>query len=289
MDKFGAYNLGLGFTGTVTNPTTTNLNTQINSTGPSAPDPYGTIAASGGNRIKSCRTTGRKNWVSGARHVLKLVDGSLGNVPLSPTTTVYNGVNYHGGFTVASENPVYIQGDYNSNAGDSTWNSTPTDATGMAAAAVIADSVTLLSNNWDDRVSMLGTTANSSPTSLGNRIATTTYYRLAIAAGKNRTFAFPSWNTGADVGTDGGIHNFLHLAEKWTGTTTYYKGSLASLYNATYNTGFFKCCTAVYTNGTRRFSFDPDFAVPAGLPPGTPLFRDVESLGYRQLFTARAN
>jgi hypothetical protein len=32
-----------------------------------------------------------------------------------------------------------------------------------------------------------------------------------------------------------------------------------------------------------------DFANPAGLPPGTPLFRDVNSLGYRQLFTARAN
>jgi len=289
LDKFGSYNLGLGFTGTVSSGTT-NLNTLINSTGPSAPDPYGTIAAGGGNRINSCRTTGRKNWVSGARHVLKLVDGSLGNVPLSPTPIVYNSVTYHGGFTVASENPVYIQGDYNSNAADTAWNATPTDATGMAAAAVIADSVTLLSNNWDDRVSMLGTSGNNSPTHRPNRPAATTYYRLAIAAGKNRTFAFPSWNGGhADVGTDGGIHNFLRLAEDWGGTTTYYKGSMASLYNATYNTGFFKCCTTVYNNGTRRFSFDADFAVPAGLPPGTPLFRDVESLGYRQLFTARTN
>jgi hypothetical protein len=289
LDKFGSYNLGLGFTGTVSSATT-NLNTLINSTGPGAPDPYGTIASGGGNRINSCRTTARKNWVSGARHVLKLVDGSLGNVPLSPTTTVYAGVSYHGGFTVASENPVYIQGDYNSNAADTVWTSTPTDATGMAAAAVIADSVTLLSNSWDDRLSMLGTSGNNSPTHLANRPATTTYYRLAIAAGKNRTFASPSWNGGKDdVGTDGGIHNFLHLAENWGGQTTYYKGSLASLYNATYNTGFYKCCTAVYSNGTRRFSFDMDFAVPAGLPPGTPLFRDVESLGYRQLFTARTN
>jgi Tfp pilus assembly protein PilX len=284
LDNFGAYNLGLGFTGTLNSPGT-NLNTQINSTGPSAPDPYGTTPASGGNRIQSCSTTGRKNWVSGARHVLKLVDGSLGNVPLSPTTTVYAGVSYHGGFTVASENPVYIQGDYNSNASDTVWNTTPTDATGMAAAAVIADSVTLLSNNWDDRASMLG-----SPTHRANRLATTTYYRLAVAAGKNRTFASPSWNGGRDdVGTDGGIHNFLHLAEDWGGQITYYKGSLASLYYSTYNTGFYKCCTTVYNNGTRRFSFDMDFSVPAGLPPGTPLFRDVESLGYRQLFTARSN
>jgi hypothetical protein len=64
---------------------------------------------------------------------------------------------------------------------------------------------------------------------------------------------------------------------------------MASLYYSTYNTGFFKCCTAVYGVPTRNFIFDADFTNPAGLPPGTPMFRDVESLGYRQLFTARTN
>ena len=57
---------------------------------------------------------GQKNWISGARHVLKLVDGSLGNVPVRSD-------NGQGGFTVASENPVYILGDYNSSAADPTW------------------------------------------------------------------------------------------------------------------------------------------------------------------------
>ena len=60
-----------------------------------------------------------------------------------------------GGFTVASENPVYIWGDYNTNAADAaTW---PTDTaafqgdvTGHSAAAVIADAVTLLSVDWND-------------------------------------------------------------------------------------------------------------------------------------------
>jgi len=49
------------------------------------------------------------------------------------------------------------------------------------------------------------------------------------------------------------------------------------------------CCTSVYSPPTRNYSFDSDFTNPAGLPPGTPLFRDVGSLGYRQLFTARTN
>jgi len=120
---------------------------------------------------------------------------------------------------------------------------------------------------------------------------------VAIAAGKNVTFTFPSgWAaagdapaTADDIGTDGGIHNFLHLMENWSGTNEYYKGSLASLYYSTYNTGFYKCCTAVYNNGTRNFSFDLDFQSPYGLPPGTPMFKDVESLSYRQLFTPRTN
>jgi Tfp pilus assembly protein PilX len=300
LDNWGAQNLGLGFYGTVSPANnTTNLNAKIISTNP-APNPYGTVAATGGDRINSCGTTGRKNWVSGARHVLKLVDGSLGNLPLLSTPVVYNGTSYYGGFTVASENPVYIQGDYNSNPTDTAWNTPPVDKTGMAAAAVIADTVTLLSNNWDDRVSMVGLAGNNnSPTSLGNRLTKSTYYRLAIAAGKNMTFQYPTaWPEAGgedDIGTDGGIHNFLHLLENWgqapvgiAGTVTEnYKGSLASLYYSTYNTGFFKCCAAVYGVPTRNFSFDVDFSVPAGLPPGTPMFRDVESLGYRQLQTTR--
>ena len=291
LDNWGAYNLGLGFYGTVAGAAQ-NLNAKIVSTNP-APNPYGTVAANGGDRINSCGRTGRKNWVSGARHVLKLVDGSLGQVPLMPAPVVYNSVNYWGGFTVASENAVYIQGDYNSSAADTTWATPPVDEIGQqAAAAVIADAVTLLSNNWDDRVSMVGSGGNASPSHYQNRGASTTRYRLAIAAGKNMTFTNPAaWpETGAedDIGTDGGIHNFLHLLEDWgNGSVEYYKGSLASLYYSTYNTGFYKCCTAVYGVPTRNFSFDLDFSVPAGLPPGTPMFRDVESLGYRQLFATR--
>jgi hypothetical protein len=290
LDNWGAKNLGLGFWGTVANASA-NLNAVINAS--ATPNPYGTVAAGTTNRIQSCGTTGRKNWVSGARHVLKLVDGSLGNLPLNPNPIVYNGVTYNGGFTVASENPVYLQGDYNSNAADTTWGATPTDAAGMAAAAVIADTVTLLSNSWDDRFSMMGTAGNMSPSSLGNRTATSTYYRVAISAGKNMTFSNPTaWPAAAgndDVGTDGGIHNFLHLMENWGGVSENYKGSMASLYYSTYNTGFYKCCTAVYGVPTRNFVFDLDFQSPYGLPPGTPMFKDVESLSYRQLLTPRSN
>ncbi len=293
LDNFGPLNMGLGFyNGATGNGTTgaTNLNTAINSA--AHPDPFGTAAPSA--RITSCMATARKNWVSGARHVLRLVDGSLNNVPVR--TDGGQTAASPGGFTVASENPVYILGDYNSNAADAaTWPNDTTaalqlanDPAGHAAAAVIADTVTLLSDNWKDLESM-----TAPVTTLGNRNATTaTSYRLAIAAGKNRTFPFSTttlWTApGQDTGTDGGVHNFLRYLENW-GTTLNYKGSLVSLYFSTYNTGFYKCCTTVYSPPTRNYSFDLDFTSPGGLPPGTPLFKDVESLGFRQLFTTRTN
>jgi len=107
-------------------------------------------------------------------------------------------------------------------------------------------------------------------------------------------FPFPGWENSTDYGfgTDGGVHNFLRFLEDWqtTAATLNYSGSLVSLFYATYNTGLFKCCTySVYQPPTRNYCFDQDFSNPCGLPPGTPLFRDVDSLGYRQLFTPRTN
>jgi Tfp pilus assembly protein PilX len=287
LDNFGAQNLGLGFYGTVASAAK-NLNTQIVSTNPK-PDPYGTAASA---RIASCTTTGRKNWVSGARHVLRLVDGSLGNLPLRGAALVVtnaNGTttNYWGGFTVAAENPVYIMGDYNSNAADTTWTG-GADKAGMAAAGVIADAVTLLSNNWVTATPNGDLNSMTSPTTPS--AAANTYWRLAVAGGRNLAFPMPSWEGNAadyPFATDGGIGNFLRLLEDWNGAgaTLNYKGSMVSLYNATYGTGIFKCCEySVYTPPTRNYKYDADFTLPAGLPPGTPMFRDVESLGYRELF-----
>lgn len=264
LDNWGAMNLGLGF----------GLNSTI-TTSSTKPNPYVRIPD------PNCPVTGRKNWVSGARHVLKLIDGAIvsgAGLPTQPGGT--------GGFTVASENPVYIQGNYNTTgSSDTTW-SGGSDVTGHAAAAVIADAVTLLSGNWTEMTSL----TNPSNADTGPRPATTTYYRLAIAAGKNVNFPSPSWATSTifGFGTDGGLHNFLRFLEDWSSATLNYKGSLVSLYYSTYATGTFKCCAySVYQPPNRNYTFDSDFASYSGLPPGTPMFRDVENLTYHQVFSAR--
>jgi hypothetical protein len=223
--------------------------------------------------------------------VLKLVDGTLGNLPLRPD-------NNKGGFTVGSENALYILGDYNSNPADPIWNTPPgADQAGMAAAGVVADAVTVLSNAWVDRNSLNNVWPTNPYTGVNSvgfnvpapaRVAANTFYRVAVAGGKNVNFPFPGWETAADYGfgTDGGVHNFLRFLEDWNGSTLNYEGSLVSLYYSTYNTGTFKCCNySVYRPPTRNYIFDPDFTQPQNLPPGTPLFRDIDNLTYRQSFT----
>ncbi len=220
----------------------------------------------------SCNDVGRKNRVTGARHGLKLVNGALGNLPTRPDGS--------GGFTVASENMVYVQGNYNA---DNDGFGDP-----HAAAAIIADATSFLSNNWEDWRSY------RRPNRPSRRPATgpDTYYRVAVAAGKGLNWPHPtSWASTTDTtngqlyGTDGAINNFLRFLESWFNDTIYYKGSLASLHTSEYATGVYKCCKAVYRPPTRNFSFDADFLDPSKLPPGTPLFRDVVNLGFRQILT----
>ena len=190
---------------------------------------------------------------------------------------ITNGVIYTpftAGLMIASENPVYLQGDYNATAASTT-------AAGNIPAALIADTVTLLSNAWND---------NRSFTSPGQaatkRVATTTGYRLAIVSGKSLTFPKPSFGD-ASFGSDGGAHNFLRNLEDWTtsGVTQRYRGSLVSFFISRQATGTFKCCQYdVYDKpDVRDFNFDTDFLLPAKLPPGTPMFRDVNTLTFRQL------
>ena len=64
-----------------------------------------------------------------------------------------------GGITIVSDNPVYIQGDFNTGrvAGSkeppsNTGNAADPDVSGYTRqpASVMADAVTLLSNSWND-------------------------------------------------------------------------------------------------------------------------------------------
>jgi hypothetical protein len=208
------------------------------------------------------------------RRALRLINGTVGNLPAlaqancSSTTA--------GGFTVAAENPIYVQGDYNANA-NGTGGFTDTATQCHVPSAVVGDAVTVLSNSWNDVNSF------NNPTNPGGRSGSTSWYRMAVMAGKNNSFPNPTYSPApaADFGTDGGAHNFLRMIESWGGTLNY-RGSLASFYTSVQGTGVYKCCNTVYSPPTRAFAFDTDFQNIGLLPPSTPRFTDVNALSYQQ-------
>ncbi|MGA8762525.1 MAG: PilX N-terminal domain-containing pilus assembly protein [Candidatus Sulfotelmatobacter sp.] len=232
------------------------------------------------------------NMVTGPRHVLRLVDGGMDNAGTSYLPHPIAPAVFGNGFTIASEEPVYVLGNYNSGPSDPFWPSANNPTTPHSAAAIIADAVTLLSNppsqaalpsanvGWTDAESF------AFPGDVSNRPGNTSYYRVAIAAGKSIPFPQPAW-AGQDFGTDGGMHNFLRYLEARgaNGATVNYAGSMISMYYSQYATGNFKCCSIVYSPPTRNYFFDNQFLNPNNLPPGTPMFQDIVSLSYHQNFT----
>jgi Tfp pilus assembly protein PilX len=289
LDKWGEANLGAGFSLTGANLT----------------QPYYISGTSPG--IANCSTVAEWNMVSGPRHALRLVDGGMSAAAVSYLPHPISPATYGNGFTVGSEEPVYVYGDYNSGSADPFWPSGANPTTPHSAAAIIADAVTLLSNppsgitapstntGWTDHESFQypGQAVKvNGPPAFPGRQGNTSYYRMAIAAGKSVPFPDPTWATAAglkDFGTDGGMHNFLRYLEdrsdNGNGATVNYVGSLISMYYSQYATGIFKCCNSVYGAPTRNYFFDTQFLNPNNLPPGTPMFQDVVSLSYHQTFT----
>jgi len=218
------------------------------------------------------------------RRALKVVDGY--NLPMATCTavvTVGKSVNC-GGLSIASENPVYVQGDYNNNPTTDATLATPYSADTHAAASIIGDAVTLLSDNWNDVNSF------AFPYNSGKRLPVNTTYRMAIMSGKQVVFPVPTYSAPAgppsDEGTDGGVHNFLRYLEDWSGDNSYYLGSMVSMYYNHQALGIYKYDSnniIVYYAPTRNYNFDTDFLNPAALPPETPMLRDVNAIGFTQM------
>ncbi len=223
------------------------------------------------------------------RRALKIVNGAgrLDDATRSPLTVLPTGR----GLTIVSENPTYVQGNYNTGVGGGFGGS----QTDHRPSAVISDSITLLSNNWNDLRSFTymnssectGNTAPSYANSCygaqdpGKRTGNDTWFRLAVVAGKGLSFLRPSWAP-QDFGTDGGAHNFLRFIEGWNGTLNY-RGSIVSFYTSRQGVGIYKCCTNVYSPPTRGYRFDTEFLDLSLLPPKSPAFRDVNTYEFRQV------
>lgn len=175
------------------------------------------------------------------------------------------------GLTVASQNPVYIQGDYNTGTttsttavpANSTGNPNNTDSPVVSGytrkpAAVIADAVMLLSNNWSD---------SNASSSVTNRVASNTTYNMAILAGFMPSGYDPDGSgSAAAYGYSGGANNFPRFLENWSSKSCTYYGSMVELFQSKTFTG--KWDTGViYKPPNRRWNFDTNYSTTP--PPGS--------------------
>jgi len=160
-----------------------------------------------------------------------------------------NGSDLDYALTVVSENPVYVQGDYN------TVNKKP--------AAIIGDAVTFLSNSWDDSKSAM---------SINNRVASNTTVNASIMTGNNNTTA-SNYN--------GGLENLPRFLEKWSGKDFVFCGSLVNLWNSQQATAPWSY-GLYYTAPNRKWSYDTDLDDPSKLPPETPQAQIFQRTGWKQ-------
>lgn len=166
------------------------------------------------------------------------------------------------GLTVASNNPVYIQGDYNVGPGTVPSNGVTSDPTTpqssgytRAPTSILADAVNILSNNWND--------ANAqSIDPLSVRVATATTVNAAIIAG-----IVPSSPVGGDGTYSGGAENFPRFLEIWGPTTPFtYYGSMIELWKSAQSIGKWGQAN-VYDPPKRQWYFDTNFKTKP--PPGS--------------------
>jgi hypothetical protein len=177
---------------------------------------------------------------------------------------------------------MYVLGNYNSQtaAGSSLGlNST----TYTYPAALMADSITILSTNWND--------ANSA---FANKAICTTAGPNSGSTTVNAAMLEGIVQTDPTISGDysGGVENFLRLLEDWgqapNGSSTQqimtYNGSIVVLFYSQYATNHWRPTGNYYNPPKRNWAFDLNFKTAAGLPPLTP---DIKAMIRGQWYPHR--
>lgn len=222
------------------------------------------------------------------------------DLTISGTNTIPagKGFNLNRGITLASENAVQVFGNFNTSGVDFPTGATENKADNFngaeVPAAIISDSITLLSTSWRDSNSF------TLPYNISGsgRVAVSTQYRFAAFTGRTRDGLFTGandtvkWGTVGSSGTSGpepddvrlygGVHNFLRYLENWGGQKLSYCGSIIDGWDSYQANGTFKCCATVYSPPTRDYTFNTAFQNVDRLPPATPNLQYILFTNFRE-------
>jgi hypothetical protein len=182
----------------------------------------------------------------------------VGKYKTSYGFAVSDGADLPGAFTVATDRPLYVQGDYNNYGGDNF----------RQPASLVGDVITVLSNSCADATTKLincGITA-------GQNTATATTTNAAYLSFTDQSSGNIGGAWSGVVDYSGGLNNYMRMVENWAGQNYNYRGSFVSLgipqeFSGNYLAGG---SGGYYNVPIRNFGFDPNFNSFNLLPPLTP-------------------
>jgi Tfp pilus assembly protein PilX len=171
-------------------------------------------------------------------------------------TKLVNGTDIGNALTIVCENPVYVEGDYN------TINKQP--------ASVIADACTYLSNQWDGINELKDIKKYSF-----RPVTSKTEVNLSFIGGD----LVP---TATNYG--GGLENLPRFLEHWNGQEFKLRGSMICLWKSQQANGTYEYMgnPGYYSAPTRNWGFDHDLDDPIKLPPESPQVRVFQRIGWTQ-------
>jgi hypothetical protein len=170
-----------------------------------------------------------------------------------PALRLKNGSELGASLTIASANPIYTLGNYNS--------------TNKKPASLLADAITYLSGAWDDTKSALAKS---------NRVASATTVNASYLTGNVAT---------TSTVYSGGFENLPRFLETWSSKEFTWRGSAVCLWNSRQAIG--KWNGTYYDPPLRRWYYDTDLDNPANLPPGTPMVRVFMQTGWQEQFVTQ--
>lgn len=187
------------------------------------------------------------------------------------------------GFTVASNAPTYVVGNYNANGYAHTNDSTVPDDSNEPPAAIIADTVMILSNEWKDNRPYSDLDGRSNVQSYRD-VHNFVEIAAAILTGTPNTVP----TSGAPYGDSArplslGVVNLPRFLESWTSETLTIRGSLVSLFESEIRPrGAPSNFNDFYLPPVRDWGFSDIFANGA-FPPGSPVVRSYRRTSFAEI------
>ena len=173
-----------------------------------------------------------------------------------PCVRLRNGSSLLTPITIASDLPIYIDGNFNS--------------TNTQPACVAGDATTMLSVLWQDAQSTGDSTV---------RIPANTTYNVVLMSGN--TVTIPNTTT-----YNGGLENELRFLEAWGGYTVKFRGSVIDLWNSQKATGQIAGSNSkgeyIYgVPGTRDWGYDTIYQ--SSNPPDLPMMYGMEEILWQRV------